>query len=134
MQKIEHIGIAVKDLQQSIPLYESILNTTCYKQERVESEKVITAFFRQGASKIELIQAIDNEGPIAKFIEKNGEGMHHIAFAVVDIHEEMTRMATEGYRLLTEFPKEGADNKLICFIHPKDANGVLIELCQEKNI
>lgn len=132
MQKIEHIGIAVKDLEQSIPKYESLLNTKCYKQERVESEKVITAFFRQGANKIELLQAIDDEGPIAKFIEKKGEGMHHIAFAVVDILEEMDRMSKEGYRLLNEKPKEGADNKLICFIHPKDAHGVLIELCQEK--
>ena len=132
MQKIEHIGIAVRDLEKSIPLYETILNTKCYKRERVESEQVMTAFFRQGPNKIELLQAIDGDGPIAKFIEKKGEGMHHIAFACMDIQEEMNRLKGEGYRILNEAPKDGADNKQIFFMHPKDTNGVLIELCQEK--
>jgi len=132
MQKIEHIGIAVRDIEKSIPLYEVILNTSCYKKEVVESEGVITAFFRSGPNKIELLQSTREDSPIAKFIEKRGEGMHHIAFAVVDIQEEMSRLVKEGYRLLHEKPKEGADNKLICFLHPKEANGVLIELCQER--
>jgi methylmalonyl-CoA/ethylmalonyl-CoA epimerase len=132
MQKIEHIGIAVRDIQKSIPLYESLLGTKCYKQEEVPSEGVITAFFRSGPNKIELLQATNEESPIAKFIDKRGEGMHHVAFAVVDIKEEMDRLKGEGFRLLNEQPKHGADNKLVCFIHPKEANGVLMELCQEK--
>lgn len=131
MQKIEHIGIAVLDIEKSIPLYESILGTPCYKKEEVSSEGVITAFFRQGPNKIELLQATNKDSPIAKFLDKRGEGMHHIAFAVMDIREEMSRLQKEGYRLLNTEPKKGADNKLVCFIHPKEANGVLIELCQE---
>lgn len=131
MQKIEHIGIAVLDIEKSIPLYESILGTPCYKKEEVSSEGVITAFFRKGPNKIELLQATNKDSPIAKFLDKRGEGMHHIAFAVMDIREEMSRLQKEGYRLLNTEPKKGADNKLVCFIHPKEANGVLIELCQE---
>lgn len=133
MQKIEHIGIAVRDIDKSIQNYETILGTKCYKKEHVPSESVMTAFFRSGPNKIELLQATNPDSPIAKFIEKHGEGMHHIAFAVVNILEEMERLKKEGYKLLNEMPKPGADNKLICFVHPKQSNGVLIELCQEKN-
>jgi methylmalonyl-CoA/ethylmalonyl-CoA epimerase len=132
MNKVEHIGIAVKDLTVSIPLFEKLLNTTCYKTELVETEQVKTAFFRQGVTKIELLESIDENGVIAKFIEKKGEGMHHIAFDVDDIESEMKRLQTEGFILLNETPKQGADNKLVCFLHPKSTNGVLIELCQEK--
>lgn len=132
MNKVEHIGIAVKDLAASIPLFEKLLNTTCYKTELVESEQVNTAFFRQGETKIELLESADENGVIAKFIEKKGEGMHHIAFDVDDIESEMKRLQTEGFILLNEKPKQGADNKLVCFLHPKSTNGVLIELCQEK--
>lgn len=132
MNKVEHIGIAVKDLTISIPLFEKLLNTTCYKTELVESEQVNTAFFKQGETKIELLQSADANGVIAKFIEKKGEGMHHIAFDVDDIEAEMKRMQQEGFVLLNDTPKQGADNKLVCFLHPKSTNGVLIELCQEK--
>jgi methylmalonyl-CoA/ethylmalonyl-CoA epimerase len=132
MQKTEHIGIAVKDLAISIPLFEKLLNSQCYKTEVVESEKVSTAFFKQGDTKIELVQSTSAEGVIAKFIEKKGEGMHHIAFEVVDIFAEMERLKNEGFVILNETPKNGADNKLVCFVHPKNTNGVLIELCQEK--
>ncbi len=132
MVKIEHLGIAVKDLVKSIPLFEKLLNTACYKTEEVESEGVSTAFFMQGDSKIELLEATKPESPIAKFIDKKGEGIHHIAFATNDILAEMKRLQQEGFTLLNEVPKEGADNKLVCFLHPKDTNGVLIELCQEK--
>lgn len=132
MLHIEHIGIAVKSLETSIPLYEKLLNTPCYKTEEVESEKVSTAFFQTGNNKIELLQSLQPDGVIQKYIDKNGEGIHHIAFAVADIEAEMKRLAAEGFRLLNPTPKEGADNKLICFLHPKDTNGVLIELCQEK--
>lgn len=132
MNKIEHIGIAVKDLEKSIPLFEKLLNTPCYKQELVESEKVNTAFFRTGDNKIELLQSTDPSGVIATYIEKKGEGMHHIAFDVTDIYAEMERLKQEGFVLLNEKPKNGADNKLVCFLHPKGTNGVLVELCQER--
>ncbi len=132
MQKVEHIGIAVKDLAVSIPLFEQLLNTTCYKTELVASENVQTAFFQTGETKIELLQSTTANGVIAKYIEEKGEGMHHIAFDVKDIVAEMERLKAAGFTLLNEHPKEGADNKLICFLHPKGTNGVLIELCQER--
>ncbi len=132
MQKIEHIGIAVKDLSISIPLFEKLLNSQCYKTELVESEKVNTAFFKTGESKIELVQSTTADGVIAKYIDKKGEGMHHIAFAVTDIYAEMERLKSEGFILLNETPKNGADNKMVCFLQPKNTNGVLIELCQDK--
>lgn len=133
MLKVEHIGIAVQSLNHSIPLFESLLNTECYKQETVSSEKVITAFFRQGDTKIELLESETEDGVISKYIEKKGEGIHHIAFEVADINLEMERLRKAGFTLLNETPKKGADNKLVCFVHPKTANGVLIELCQEIN-
>ncbi len=133
MNKIEHIGIAVKDLTTSISLFEKLLNSPCYKTEEVASEKVMTAFFKTGESKIELVASTDPDGVIAKYIDKKGEGMHHIAFDVTDIHAEMNRLVSEGFTLLSETPKKGADNKLVCFLHPKGTNGVLIELCQEIN-
>jgi len=129
MLNIEHIGIAVKSLQTSIPLFEQLLNTYCYKTEIVESEKVTTAFFKQGETKIELLESMDEDGVIAKFIEKKGEGMHHIALAVDNIETEMKRLSDAGFILLNTTPKRGADNKLVCFLHPKGTNGVLIELC-----
>jgi methylmalonyl-CoA/ethylmalonyl-CoA epimerase len=127
---VEHIGIAVKNLETSIPLFERLLNSPCYKTETVDSESVNTAFFLKEGSKIELLESSDPEGVIAKYIAKKGEGMHHIAFEVPDIEAEMTRLKKEGFTLLNETPKKGADNKLVCFVHPKDSNGVLIELCQ----
>ena len=133
MKHIEHIGIAVRSLEESIPLYEKLLNTPCYKIETVESEGVRTAFFQNGNNKIELLESTDPQGPVAAFIEKKGEGIHHIAYAVTDIHAEMERLRSLGFQLLNETPKEGADNKLVCFLHPKNTNGVLIELCQEKS-
>lgn len=129
MKKVEHIGIAVKNLDTAIQLYEKLLNTPCYKTERVETEKVNTAFFRQGDTKIELLESTDPEGVIARFIEKKGEGLHHIAFDVADIDAEMERLKKEGFVLLNDTPKPGADNKLVCFLHPKHTTGVLIELC-----
>ncbi|MDF2187279.1 methylmalonyl-CoA epimerase [Paraflavitalea sp. CAU 1676] len=132
MLKVEHIGIAVKDLARSIPLFEKLLNTPCYKQEAVASEQVTTAFFRQGETKIELLESTDPQGVIARYIEKKGEGIHHIAFEVADIEAEMQRLQGEGFTLLNTTPKQGADNKLVCFLHPKGTNSVLIELCQEK--
>jgi methylmalonyl-CoA/ethylmalonyl-CoA epimerase len=132
MNKIEHLGIAVKNLEASIKVYEALLNTPCYKTEGVESEGVMTAFFKTGENKIELLEATKPESAIAKFIEKRGEGIHHIAFDVEDIHAEMKRLSDAGFTLLNTEPKEGADNKLICFVHPKNTNGVLIELCQER--
>lgn len=132
MLKIEHIGIAVKELATSIPLFEKLLNSSCYKTETVESEKVNTAFFKKGDTKIELLESVAPDGVIAKYIEKKGEGMHHIAFDVADIYAEMERLRNEGFVLLNEQPKNGADNKLVCFLHPKGTNGVLVELCQEK--
>lgn len=131
MEKVEHIGIAVSSLAVSVPLFEKLLNTQCYKTEEVESERVTTAFFKTGETKIELIESMDSEGVIAHFIQKRGEGMHHIAFGVENIETEMKRLEKEGFVLLNDKPKKGADNKLICFLHPKHTNGVLIELCQE---
>jgi methylmalonyl-CoA/ethylmalonyl-CoA epimerase len=131
LNKIEHIGIAVADLTIAIPLYETLLNTVCYKREVVESEHVETAFFAVGPNKIELVQSTNADGVIAKYIAKKGEGIHHIAYAVDDIAAEMNRLRTDGFTLLNEHPKKGADNKLVCFVHPKDAGGVLMELCQE---
>lgn len=132
MRKVEHIGIAVKDLAVSIPLFEKLLNTACYKTEQVESEHVNTAFFQKGETKLELLESTVPDGVIAKFIEKKGEGLHHIAFEVQDIEAEMKRLQNEGFVLLTAQPKAGADNKLVCFLHPKGTNGVLVELCQER--
>ncbi len=131
MNKVEHIGIAVKNLSVSIALFTKILHTDCYKTEEVESEKVRTAFFKNGETKIELLESLEPDGVIAKFIEKKGEGMHHIAFEVENIDKEMARLLQEGFTLINEKAKKGADNKLVCFVHPKDTNGVLIELCQE---
>lgn len=131
MNRIEHIGIAVKDLDISIPIYEKLLNTPCYKKEIVESEGVTTAFFQTGVNKIELLSANNEASAIAKFLSKKGEGIHHIAFDVEDIYSEMERLSGEGFELINKQPKKGADNKLICFLHPKGTNGVLIELCQE---
>lgn len=131
MNKIEHIGIAVGSLEEAIPRFEKILGTPCYKTEQVESEKVKTAFFKMGQSKIELLESTDPDGVIAKFITKRGEGLHHTAYEVDDIEKEMTRLQQEGFTLLNDKPKKGADNKWVCFLHPKDTNGVLIELCQE---
>ena len=134
MDKIEHIGIAVRSLEKAIPVYEKLLNTVCYKQETVDDEKVNTAFFQTGESKIELLESTSPDGVINRFIEKKGEGMHHIAFAVSDIKAEMKRLKENGFQLLNEEPKKGADNKWVCFLHPKNTNGVLIELCQEREI
>ena len=131
MNKIEHIASAVKSLNESIPLYEKLLGTTCYKKEEVESEEVNTAFFKTGESKIELLESRSKDGVINRFIEKKGEGMHHIAFAVDDITKEILRLKAAGFEFINEEPKRGADNKLICFLHPKTTNGVLIELCQD---
>ena len=130
MKKVEHIGIAVKELKSSIPLFEKLLNTPCYKTESVDSEQVNTAFFQKGETKIELLESLSPDGVISKFIDKKGEGMHHIAFEVDDILSEMERLQKEGFVLLNETPKKGADDKLVCFLHPKGTNGVLIELCQ----
>jgi methylmalonyl-CoA/ethylmalonyl-CoA epimerase len=130
MLKVEHIGIAVKEFATAVPLFEKLLNSACYKTEMVETEKVNTAFFRQGETKIELLESTDPNGVISKFIERKGEGLHHIAFEVADIRAEMKRLQNEGFVLLNEEPKPGADNKLVCFLHPKGTNGVLIELCQ----
>lgn len=132
MFKIEHIGIAVKSLSSSVPLFEKLLNSQSYKTELVESEKVNTAFFLAGNTKIELLESADAEGVVARFIQKKGEGLHHIAFEVADIETEMNRLKAEGFEFLNEKPKPGADNKLVCFLHPKNTNGVLIELCMEK--
>lgn len=131
MKKIEHIAIAVKSLEQSIPLYEKLLGTTCYKKEEVASERVNTAFFQTGESKVELLESTDENGVISRFIEKKGEGLHHIAFAVDNIQEEISRLKKEGFEFINEVPKQGADQKIICFLHPKHTNGVLIELCQD---
>ncbi|MEO8766168.1 MAG: methylmalonyl-CoA epimerase [Ginsengibacter sp.] len=131
MKKIDHIGIAVKKLSVSIPLFEKLLNTPCYKTEAVETEQVTTAFFQTGESKIELVEAYAPGSVINKFIEKKGEGLHHLAFEVDDIEAEVKRLVTNGFTLINEAPKKGADNKMICFLHPKDTNGVLIELVME---
>ena len=131
MINVEHIGIAVKSLETSILIYEKLLNSKCYKTEPVASEAVNTAFFKVGDTKIELLQALEEGSTIDKFIDKRGEGLHHIAFEVKDIEAEMARLQGEGFVLLNDKPKKGADNKLVCFLHPKETNGVLIELCQE---
>lgn len=133
MKKVEHIGIAVKSLKASIPLFEKLLDSKCYKTENVQSEQVNTAFFQKGETKIELLESIDSRGVIARYIEKKGEGVHHIAFDVSDIEAEMKRLSGEGFVLLNEEPKPGADNKLVCFLHPKNTNDVLIELCMAIN-
>ncbi len=130
--KVEHIGIAVKQLSASITLFEKLLNTPCYKTEAVESELVNTAFFKTGDNKVELLEGYSPESPIYKFIEKKGEGMHHIAFEVEDIEAEMKRLVNEGFTLINDKPKQGADNKMICFLHPKSTNGILIELVMER--
>ena len=131
LNKIEHIGIAVRDLNNSNELFEKLFGKAHYKVESVESEGVSTSFFQLGESKIELLEATTPDSPIAKFIEKKGEGIHHIAFDVDDIHAEMERLRGEGFIVLNEQPKRGADNKLVCFLHPKSSNGVLVELCQD---
>ncbi|MEP6675905.1 MAG: methylmalonyl-CoA epimerase [Ferruginibacter sp.] len=130
MLKVEHIGIAVKELATAIPLFEKLLNTSCYKTETVASEQVNTAFFQTADTKIELLESSSVDGVISKFIEKKGEGIHHIAFEVADIKTEMKRLQDEGFVVLNDQPKAGADNKLVCFLHPKSTNGVLVELCQ----
>jgi len=127
---IDHVGIAVKDLEKAISTYEKLLDTECYKQEAVESQKVNTAFFKTGESKIELLGAAADDSVIAKYVEKKGEGMHHVAFEVEDIHAEMKRLREEGFTVLSDEPSRGADNKLVAFVHPKDNNGVLVEICQ----
>lgn len=129
--KIEHVGVAVRNLKESNLLFEKLMGTPHYKTEEVLSEGVRTSFFKSGPNKIELLEAISADSPIAKFIDKKGEGVHHIAFAVDDIEAEMNRLKKEGFNLLSEVPKKGADNKLVAFVHPKSANGILIELCQE---
>lgn len=131
MRKIEHIGIAVKSLEDSNKLFEKIFGQPAYKQEQVESEGVKTSFFMNGPNKIELLEATNLDSPIAKFLERRGEGIHHIAFDVNDIEEEVVRLKKEGFTMLNETPKKGADNKWVVFLHPKETNGVLIELCQE---
>tara|TARA_B000000437_G_C11658975_1_gene310675 strand:- start:699 stop:1100 length:402 start_codon:yes stop_codon:yes gene_type:complete len=131
MKKIEHIGIAVKDIEASNKLFAKIFGKDAYKIENVESESVTTSFFQIGENKLELVAATNEDSPIAKYLTKNNEGLHHIAFDVENIFSEMKRLKQEGFRLLNDTPKKGADNKLICFLHPKDTNGVLIELCQE---
>tara|TARA_R110002126_G_scaffold35909_1_gene109861 strand:+ start:11 stop:415 length:405 start_codon:yes stop_codon:yes gene_type:complete len=131
MKKIEHLGIAVKNMEDSNALFEKLLGVAPYKQEEVASEGVNTSFFQNGPNKIELLASTDPTGPIAKFLEKKGEGIHHVAFEVEDIVAEMSRLKSEGFTLLNEKPKKGADNKWVAFIHPKTANGVLVELCQE---
>jgi len=131
MLKVEHIGIAVKDLSNSNDLFEKLFNQPNYKVEEVSSEGVNTSFFQVGGTKIELLEATNEDSAIAKFIAKKGEGIHHIAYEVEDIVSEMKRLGNEGFQILNETPKKGADNKLVCFLHPKSTNGVLIELCQE---
>jgi methylmalonyl-CoA/ethylmalonyl-CoA epimerase len=132
IKKIEHLGIAVKDLSVSIPLYEKLFQTPCYKTEAVESEGVKTAFFQIGESKIELLEASNPDSPIAKFLEKRGAGFHHVAFEVSDIDEEIKRLSNQGFQLIHTSPKDGADNKRIAFLHPKASDGLLVELCMEK--
>lgn len=133
MIKVEHIGIAVKDLDTSVPLFERLLDTHCYKREMVASEGVETAFFQQGDTKIELLEGLSTNGVIHRFIEKKGEGIHHIAFQTSDIRAEMARLTAAGFRVLDPEPRIGADNKWVCFLHPKETAGVLIELCQDRD-
>jgi methylmalonyl-CoA/ethylmalonyl-CoA epimerase len=132
MKRIEHLGIALENLEQSIPLFEALLNTTCYKREGVASEGVMTAFFEVGESKIELLEATNADSPIAKFLSKNGPGFHHVAFEVENIEAEIQRLQKVGFNLIHEIAKDGADNKRIAFLHPKSTNGLLVEICQEK--
>lgn len=132
MHKLEHIGIAVRSLTESVPLFEKLLNSQCYKREEVAAENVVTAFFKTGDTKIELLETTTVDGVIQKYLDKKGEGIHHLAFEVDDIRGEMERLKKEGFLLLSEEPKQGADNKLVCFLHPKTTNSVLIELCQER--
>ena len=132
MQKVEHIGIAVKSLADSIPLFEKLLQTNCYKTETVATEAVNTAFFSAGDTKIELLESTTQNGVINKYIQKKGEGIHHIAFEVTDIYAEMERLQKEGFILLSDQPKNGADNKLVCFLHPKSTNSILVEICQTR--
>jgi methylmalonyl-CoA/ethylmalonyl-CoA epimerase len=132
VRKIEHIGIAVKDLQASNKIFEDLLGVAPYKEEAVESEHVITSFFQVGESKIELLQATSADSAIAKFLEKNKEGIHHIAFDVEDIHVEIERLKNKGYTMIHDVPKDGADGKIIAFLHPKSSNSVLVELCQDR--
>ena len=131
MLKIEHLGIAVRDLEAAEIIYEKLLNIKSYKREEVATEHVITSFFQNGPNKVELLVATNEQSAIHKYIEKKGEGIHHVAFAVDDIYAEMERLRSEGFVLLNEQPKRGADNKLVCFVHPKGTNGVLLELCQD---
>ena len=133
MTNVEHIGIAVKDLQAADGLFTALFNTPPYKHERVESERVETSFFQINQTKIELLQATSADSPISRFIEKKGEGIHHVAFEVADIRAEMQRLKQQGFVLLSEEPKLGADNKWVCFLHPKSTAGVLVELCQERS-
>jgi methylmalonyl-CoA/ethylmalonyl-CoA epimerase len=133
MKRIEHLGIAVKSLEESIPMYEALLNTTCYKREGVASEGVKTAFFQIGESKIELLEATNEDSPIAKFLAKNGQGFHHVAFEVENIEAEITRLQQAGFQLIHEVAKDGADNKRIAFLHPKSTGSLLVEICQEKS-
>jgi methylmalonyl-CoA/ethylmalonyl-CoA epimerase len=133
MKRIEHLGIAVKSLEESIPMYEALLNTTCYKREGVASEGVMTAFFQIGESKIELLEATNEDSPIAKFLAKNGQGFHHVAFEVENIEAEITRLQHAGFQLIHEVAKDGADNKRIAFLHPKSTGSLLVEICQEKS-
>lgn len=132
LKKVEHIGIAVKNLENSNTLFKKLFGTEYYKIEKVESEGVSTSFFMLGETKIELLEATNPESSIAKFIDKKGEGIHHIAYAVEDIYAEMERLKQEGFELINQQPKDGADNKIICFLHPKSTNGILVELCQDK--
>ena len=133
LKKIEHLGIAVKSIEESLKTFEVLLGTTCYKVEEVASEGVKTAFLQIGESKIELLEATDTSSPIAKYLEKRGPGIHHIAFDVENIHAEIDRLTSKGYTLIQTSPKDGADNKLIAFLHPKSTESILVELCQEKN-
>ena len=131
MLKVEHIGIAIKSIAASVPLFEKLLDSECYKTENVDTEQVNTAFFKKGETKIELLESTHPEGVIAKYIANKGEGIHHIAFEVADLNKEMKRLHEEGFTLLNSSPRRGADNKLVCFLHPKSTNSILIELCQE---
>jgi methylmalonyl-CoA/ethylmalonyl-CoA epimerase len=133
MKRIEHLGIAVKNLDEAFPLYEALLNTSCYKREGVASEGVMTAFFQIGESKIELLEATNETSPIAKFLSKNGPGFHHVAFDVDYMEEEIKRLQNAGFQLIHEVAKDGADNKRIAFLHPKSSGSLLVEICQEKS-
>jgi methylmalonyl-CoA/ethylmalonyl-CoA epimerase len=132
MNKIEHIGIAVKNLAKSIPVYEKLLNCQCYKTELVESEEVNTAFFKVGESKVELLEGLRPDGIISRFVSSRGEGIHHIAFAVDNLESEIRRLEADGFQFISKIPRAGADNKMICFLHPKSTAGILVELCMDK--